>query len=128
MRVVHVVPALFGADGVVGGAERYAGYDEDPLFERFAVFLAVLIGLGLSIRNGFRGVTLTYSQMFPAGDEWWTNAGWQVIGTCRDARSAAETDPDVGVSLAELAARHDVTIDPLDLADRASIDALARRW
>ena len=24
MRVVHVVPALFGPDGIVGGAERYA--------------------------------------------------------------------------------------------------------
>jgi hypothetical protein len=23
-RVVHVVPALFGEDGVLGGAERYA--------------------------------------------------------------------------------------------------------
>jgi NAD(P)-dependent dehydrogenase (short-subunit alcohol dehydrogenase family) len=53
--------------------------------------------------------------------------GWQVIGTCRDAHSATEPDPDVGVSLAELAARHDVIIDPLDLADRASIDALAER-
>ena len=24
MRVFHVVPALFGADGIIGGAERYA--------------------------------------------------------------------------------------------------------
>ena len=24
MRVVHIVPALFGPDGIVGGAERYA--------------------------------------------------------------------------------------------------------
>ena len=24
MNVVHLVPAIFGADGIVGGAERYA--------------------------------------------------------------------------------------------------------
>ena len=58
----------------------------------------------------------------------WADDGWRVIATCRDPRAAAEVDPDVGVSLDALAAAHDVTVEPLDLADRAGIDALAAKY
>lgn len=54
--------------------------------------------------------------------------GWQVVATCRDVDRAAERDDDVGTSLAELAIRHDVTVELLDLAHGSTIDALAERY
>lgn len=54
--------------------------------------------------------------------------GWRVVATCRDPRAADQVDPDVGVSLADLVARHDVEVAAMDLSDRTSIDALAERY
>lgn len=52
MRVVHVVPALFGSDGLLGGAERYAF----ELARHMAASVpTTLVGFGDVAREEFRG-------------------------------------------------------------------------
>ena len=52
MRVVHVVPALFGPDGLVGGAERYAFELARHMAESVST---TLVGFGDAAREEFRG-------------------------------------------------------------------------
>lgn len=73
------------------------------------------------ITGANRGLGLELVRRY-AGD------GWRVVATCRDVAAAAEPDGDVGTSLADLVERHDVTVEPLDLADRRTVDALAEKY
>ena len=52
MRVVHVVPALFGPDGLVGGAERYAFELARHMAESVST---TLVGFGDAAREEFHG-------------------------------------------------------------------------
>jgi hypothetical protein len=52
----------------------------DPNLERLAVYLGLLLGLGLSIKNGLRGWANIYPKLFPEGENYWGEAFWRVVG------------------------------------------------
>src|ERR1041384_6451669 len=90
----------------------------------FVAFVLVIVGAGgraraqqpptVLITGSNRGLGLEFTKQYAA-------AGWNVVATARDTAGAKE--------LRELAARNPrVTLEKLDLLDRASIKALAAKY
>lgn len=57
-----------------------SGCLQDPHLERLGTYLGLLLGLGLSIKNGSRGWANIYPKMFPEGENYWGDVFWRVIG------------------------------------------------
>ncbi len=73
---------LLGLRRSAGGASLAAPPQVVPdlNLERLGVYLGLLLGLGLSIKNGSRGWANIYPKMFPEGENYWGEVFWRVIG------------------------------------------------
>jgi hypothetical protein len=47
-----------------------------PNLERFGAYLGLILGLGLSLKNGFKG----WANIYLGKEEYWNNVAWAVIG------------------------------------------------
>jgi hypothetical protein len=53
---------------------------QDSNLDHLGVCLGLLLGLGLSIKNGLRGWANIYPKMFPEGENYWGEVFWRVVG------------------------------------------------
>lgn len=84
MRVTHVVPALFGPDGIVGGAERYAFELARYMADRVETTLVAFGEQGRDERVGRLRVRVIDRPQYVRGQR--SNPfAWRLIGLLRDA-------------------------------------------
>jgi hypothetical protein len=72
--------AWYGVRRKTFAAEKAAGTpaDGDPNLERLGLYLGLITGLGLSVRNGLKGWFNIYMQMKP--EKYWSDLLWQYLG------------------------------------------------
>ena len=59
---------------------RQSNGEEDPDLERMGAYLGLLLGLGMSLKNGARGWANIYPDIFPEGENYWDVTFWRYIG------------------------------------------------
>jgi len=83
-RMMYV--AIVTAGGIAWYLFRRKTFDEqkgtgtssggDPNLERFGLYVGVLFGLGLSIRNGLKG----WCNIYIGNEDYWSGVLWQILG------------------------------------------------
>jgi hypothetical protein len=58
------------------GLEGFAGFNEDPNLERLGAYLGLLLGLGMSIRNGLKG----WFNIYKGNEQYWDRVLWNIAG------------------------------------------------
>jgi hypothetical protein len=68
--------AYYLANGRMSEAEIAAQGTSNPNLERLGAYLGLLLGLGISIKNGLKG----WCNIYVGNEQYWSSALWRIIG------------------------------------------------